>query len=543
MTQRTTSTASATSNIKTLGRAPEKAFDTLEWSFIEKTLNYYNFGDSLILWIKLFYTDISSSIQNNGWSSDFFTLSRGVRQGCPLSPYLFILCAEILGAAVRRDTLIRGIQISDNECKMSQYADDTTLILDGARSSIERSFVLLNIFAKLSGLKVNYEKTEALWIGSFKNRTNKLAINQNIRWSTGKIKSLGVWFSSSKEEAVVLNYQEKKEKVSKILSCWQLRRLTLLEKVTVIKSLAASQLVYIMSSLPSSQSYLKEIHQLLYNFLWDGRGDKIKRSVMLNEYKDGGLKMLDIRSFNYALKSKWVKKYLDDNNQAKWKLFLDFFIKQHDGKLLLTGNLKQADVAGLNIQDSFTKEVIEIWSNLTYDENPAHFGNVPIWYNSLIKIANRPSFYSDWARAGVNQAKDLLDQKFDFLKYKDFKTRYKVNTTFLSYFGVVNALAKLKKSVSDQVMMNCDDQLSSSQKLLSSSNFCKEAYKLIVKGITSAPDKNQSKWIADCKNYENLINWDKSYILPFYCTKETKLQTFQFKLLHRKLQRMIIFIK
>ena len=54
-------------------------------------------------------------------------------QGCPLSPYLFMLCAEILGAAVRQDTLIRGIQISDNECKISQYADDTTLILDGSQ--------------------------------------------------------------------------------------------------------------------------------------------------------------------------------------------------------------------------------------------------------------------------------------------------------------------------------------------------------------------------------------------------------------------------
>ena len=202
-------------------------------------------------------------------------------------------------------------------------------------------------------------------------RTDKLVINQNVKWSFRKVKSLGVWLSINKEEAVLLNYQDKEEKISKILSCWQLRRLTLLGKVTVIKSLAASQLVYIMSSLPSlpsSQSYLKEIHQLLYNFLWDGRGDKIKRSVMINEYKDGGLKMLDIRSFNYALKSKWVKKYLDDNNQAKWKLF-DFFTKQHDGKLLLIGNLKHADVAGLNIQDSFTKEVIEIWSNLTHEEN------------------------------------------------------------------------------------------------------------------------------------------------------------------------------
>ena len=133
-------------------------------------LNYYNFGDSLISWIKLFYTDISSSIQNNGWTSDFFNLSRGVRQGCPLSPYLFILCAEILGASIRQDKQIRGINISENECKVSQYADDTTLLPDGTKSSIERSFFLLDSFGKLSGLNVNYEKTEVLWIGSFSNR-------------------------------------------------------------------------------------------------------------------------------------------------------------------------------------------------------------------------------------------------------------------------------------------------------------------------------------------------------------------------------------
>ena len=150
------------------------------------------------------------------------------------SPFHFMCWSS--GGSSKTRTLIRGIQISDNECKTSQYADDTTLILDGTKSSIERSFVLLNIFAKLSGLKVNYENTEALWIGSFKNRTDKLAINQNIRWNIRKVKSLGVWFSSSKEEAVVLNYQEKKEKISKILSCWLLRRLTLLGKVSVIKS-------------------------------------------------------------------------------------------------------------------------------------------------------------------------------------------------------------------------------------------------------------------------------------------------------------------
>ena len=91
--------------------------------------------------------------------------------------------------------------------------------------------------------------------------------------------------------------------------------------------------------------------------------------------------------------------------------------------------------------------------------------------------------------------------------------------------------------------MNPEDQLTRSQKLLSSSSFCNEAYKVIVKGITSTPDKSQSKWIADCKNYENLIKWDKSYILPFYCTKETKLQTFHLSFFTEKLQRTIISIK
>ena len=131
-------------------------------------------------------------------------------------------------------------------------------------------------------------------------------------------------------------------------------------------------------------------------------------------------------------------------------------------------------------------------------KRPAHFGKAPIWYNS-VRIANRPIFYSDWARAGVNQAKHLLDQKFDCLKYKDFKTRYKVYPTYLRYFGVVAVLAKLKESLPDQATINSEDQLSRSQKLLSSSSFCKEAYKLIFKGITSTPDKSQSKWIAHRK--------------------------------------------
>jgi len=89
----------------------------------------------------------------------------------------------------------------------------------------------------------------------------------------------------------------------------------------------------------------------------------------------------------------------------------------------------------------------------------------------------------------------MLDQNFDFLKYNGSKPCYKVNATFLRYYGVVCALAKLKKSFQEQATMNSEDQLTRSQKLLSPSSFCKEAYQLIavVNGITSTTDKSQSK--------------------------------------------------
>ena len=190
-------------------------FVDFEKAFFEKTLKYYNFGPSLIAWIKLFYTDTISCIQNNGWASEFFTLGRGVRQGCPLSPYLFILCAEILGSVVKNEE-VHGIMISGSECKISQYADDTTMILDGSQSSFSRTLYLFDAFGSMSGLKVNYDKTESLWIGSSKNSNSILFSNKQITWAKGKVYALGVWFSTLEEKAFYINFSEKIERIKSI---------------------------------------------------------------------------------------------------------------------------------------------------------------------------------------------------------------------------------------------------------------------------------------------------------------------------------------
>ena len=149
----------------------EKAFDSIDWDFLLSTMTTFGFGPSILKWFKLFYNDVSSCIVNNGFSSNYFKIQRGVRQGDPLSPYLFILGAEILSRMIMNNDNIKGIKIN-REVKLVQFADDTTVFMKDLDSTKE-VFRTLDLFEKVSGLKINYNKTEAIWIGTEKYSTEK----------------------------------------------------------------------------------------------------------------------------------------------------------------------------------------------------------------------------------------------------------------------------------------------------------------------------------------------------------------------------------
>ena len=133
---------------------------------------------------------IESCIINNGWMSDCFKIERGVRQDCLLSPYFFVLSVEVLANAIRRDPSIKGISISQNEIKLSQYADDTTLILDGSQDTLEALLVAIEKFSKMSGLRLNNKKTEALWIGSKARSLELLCPEKDFKWQEFKMKTI-----------------------------------------------------------------------------------------------------------------------------------------------------------------------------------------------------------------------------------------------------------------------------------------------------------------------------------------------------------------
>ena len=132
--------------------------------------------------------------------------------------YLFILCVEVLATAIRGDNEPdKGIPVGNVECKLSQYADDTTMILIGSQASLERSFALLDSFGQLSGLRVNCEKTDVLWIGSKKGSNQIMCPEKNLKRADGKVEALGVWFCTDQNEGMKMNYEDKVHKVEDIL--------------------------------------------------------------------------------------------------------------------------------------------------------------------------------------------------------------------------------------------------------------------------------------------------------------------------------------
>ena len=112
-----------------------------------------------------------------------------------MSPYIYISCAEILGKMIRENGTITGINRNGKEFRLSQYADDTQIFLDGTEQSPRETLNILNAFYSMSGLKLNVEKTKAIWIGSLSHSNRQLCKKYKLDWSQGAFKILGVTIS------------------------------------------------------------------------------------------------------------------------------------------------------------------------------------------------------------------------------------------------------------------------------------------------------------------------------------------------------------
>ena len=141
-------------------------------------------------WIKVFYTDIENTVINNGFSTDWIKPSAGVRQGCPLCPFLFVLTVEFMANKIRQSENVKGISICGNEVKLSQFADDINLVCTDLKS-VENAVSVVIDFGSILGLSLNKEKTKAKWLGESANDRNAPL---QLKWANGPTRFVGVFF-------------------------------------------------------------------------------------------------------------------------------------------------------------------------------------------------------------------------------------------------------------------------------------------------------------------------------------------------------------
>lgn len=149
-------------------------------SFIIKVLQKFGFGPRFIKWIRILYTDISSSVKVNGFLTKEFPIRRGVRQGCPLSSMIYVLCAEALGIAIRNNPKIEGYKFNKGKDthKINSFADDNAVCVMTDNSILEL-FRCLDMYEAATNAKINKKKTKGMWIGSFRNKPKDFA---GIKW-------------------------------------------------------------------------------------------------------------------------------------------------------------------------------------------------------------------------------------------------------------------------------------------------------------------------------------------------------------------------
>ena len=251
----------------------EKAFDSMDHTFLIAALNKFGFGKYFIDWIRVLLNSNESCVINGGTTSKYFKLLRGARQGDPIAAYLFIISLEVFFIMVRSNKDIKQLNIFGENFLLSAYADDTTFFVEDI-ASIKLILVTFGDFSIFSGFKLNISKCEVCGIGVLKGVYTALCNVKNINLCDNSIKILGFHFSYNIELSRDKNFVYVIKKIENTLKMWNMRQLTLIGKIVIFKTLAISQIVYISSISSVPRCILTELNKIHNNFIWDNKRPK-----------------------------------------------------------------------------------------------------------------------------------------------------------------------------------------------------------------------------------------------------------------------------
>ena len=389
----------------------EKAFDRVSHNFILKVLKKFNFGNHFISWIKLLYKDIKSRVKINGHLTPYFSITRGVRQGCPISMMLYCIVAEPLNNLIRHRHENDGIQITHGiNSIIFQHADDTTITVNDVQS-VENVFNSIDIYCKATGAKVNIDKSEVLCIGNANNNDASFKIPVSINKECVKI--LGVYLGPKKKMCEQLNWANKISKIKTLIHLWSQRKLTLKGKAIVWNTLLITKLWYIVSTINVPNWIEKEIQTLFNTFMWGGKIPLIKYSTIVGDKLSGGLNVQDVSMKKNAFRIKLLKKYYDNDLKFIWKYTMSVFLSKYMSMDLTTNIFNivynKTDLTAMN---PFYAELLSAWDIVTEGKRHFHLDIndillEPLFNNPHIKYKEKLLIFNSFIDSGIITVADI----------------------------------------------------------------------------------------------------------------------------------------
>ena len=396
----------------------EKAFDKVDRQFLFKILQKFGYGPKLIAKIETIYKDIEAQVKINGYLSHFFSVIRGVRQGCPLSMILYILLAEVFIQNIKQNDNIKGITVEGREIKISAFADNTTLYI-GDNNSLGHLQIQLLQFERYTGVNYNWDKCFGMWMGT---NIGKQSKPLDFKWNSKKIKILGFIYGQNGRENPLENWDKVKKKIQKDIANWNNLRLSLIGRKLVINQIMLSKMWYLAYVETPPKFILQEIKREIYNFLWNFKKIRVNMLTTTMPIAVGGLAIIDIETQCKALLCSIVVKFIRDipKNKVWTELMLwhlNRFRKAHQGintfKTFL-GNVYRSQ------QERFYRNLLTAWSDLTENELPEpatlqEIHNEPLFLNPKSENKQNPSKYlgkppPPWARERFVIVRDICNK-------------------------------------------------------------------------------------------------------------------------------------
>ena len=527
----------------------KKAFDSVSRDFLFRTLSAFHFGPSFRQWIQTFYHNISSCVLNNGFSTAPFEVQRGVRQGDPLSSYLFIIVLEILTISIRSNKNVQGIMVDGEEIKLELFADDLTAFLVND-TSLLKFLELLNSFGECSGLRINHDKSEMMLLGDCAHSSLSHTLFKTIKIKT-YVKILGIHFTYDYRVKQKLNFDELITSIKNKLRIWKWRDLTIIGRIQIVKTFIIPIFLYRASMICLDKEFVKEANKIIFNFIWKGK-DKIKRLALIGDIEDGGLKAPHLDSIIKTQRILCCKR-LASEQPSSWKTILLHYLNPVGGKFILCCDY---NIKTLPIKlPVFYEECLKYFAECSAAkqgslQNPTNpdLSKIILWNNKAICVDGKSVYYNRLANIGILRIGDLI--------YEDNKllTNHlrELNISPLDAFRIACVIDALPtewraflKTCNHSVIepFNLQNQV---QLHLNGQNVLlgKAESKLIYKEIRNrsiTPPTAQLKYNAQFASDE--LDWKKIYSLPHRVALDAKSREFQYKLLNRCLATNVLLSK